>query len=271
MIISIITINLNNAKGLSKTIESVRAQTFTEIEYIVIDGGSNDGSLEQIIKNNDVITHWISEPDSGIYNAMNKGVTIATGKYVQFLNSGDALASPDAVQKMILSLEKHPDCPILFGNMIKQYSDGRLYYDRLKKSPKVSMLTFYKGTINHSPAFIRRNLFYQYGMYDESLKIVSDWKWYLLVVGWNGEKAIYTDIDVTIFDMTGISNTNKTLELEERRLVLEQILPAGILSDYDMYANSILQTKRINNYFLTRKLVWLLERTLFQFEKFYIR
>lgn len=91
MKLSIITINYNNREGLRKTIESVVAQTTREFEYIVIDGGSTDGSVDVIKEFSDYIDYWVSEPDKGIYNAMNKGVKVAHGDYCQFLNSGDWL------------------------------------------------------------------------------------------------------------------------------------------------------------------------------------
>ena len=86
---SIITVNYNNKEGLRKTIESVISQTFRDFEYIVIDGGSSDGSAELLKEYSDKITYWVSEPDKGIYNGMNKGIAKATGDYLNFMNSGD--------------------------------------------------------------------------------------------------------------------------------------------------------------------------------------
>lgn len=98
MKLSIITINLNNKNGLSETISSVIAQTFTDYEYIIIDGQSTDGSLEVIKQNANHINQWISENDHGIYNAMNKGLNLAKGEYCLFLNSGDSLYDSDVLQ-----------------------------------------------------------------------------------------------------------------------------------------------------------------------------
>ena len=101
MKLSIITVNLNNAVGLKKTICSVINQTFLDIEYIIIDGGSLDGSLEIIKEYEKKITYWVSEPDSGIYNAMNKGIMHANGEYLQFLNSGDWLVNDSIIEKFL--------------------------------------------------------------------------------------------------------------------------------------------------------------------------
>ena len=133
MILTIITINRNNAAGLERTMQSVAAQTRTDFEYVVVDGASTDGSQE-VIQNlatsfGDRI-QWISEPDAGIYSAMNKGIRMATGDYVQFLNSGDCLADKDVVLHMRDALEQQGKPSILYGNMVKFYPDGRQMRDR---------------------------------------------------------------------------------------------------------------------------------------------
>jgi len=261
--LSIITVNLNNVAGLRKTIESVVSQTSHDFEYIVIDGGSTDGSIEVIKEYTSNITYWVSETDIGIYQAMNKGIRAAKGEYCQFLNSGDWLAALDVIEKMLNSL---PDCSVFYGNMLKQLPTGKIFQDTSGQG-KLTMLTFYKGTINHSPAFIKRSLFDKYGLYDETLRIVSDWKWYLIAIGLNNELVKYINLDVTCFDMSGISNTNSFLEKQERCKVLEELLPVKILAHFDTNWHSIDQSNRINKYKLTRWMFWLVERILFQCEK----
>ena len=98
MTLSIITINYNNAAGLEKTIKSVISQTCKRYEFIIIDGGSKDGSKDIIEKYQDQITYWVSEPDNGIYNAMNKGVKVAKGEYCIFMNSGDIFVDNDVIR-----------------------------------------------------------------------------------------------------------------------------------------------------------------------------
>lgn len=268
-LLSIITINRNNAAGLEKTMQSVANQTFSEFEYIVIDGASTDGSVE-VIKNLETrFTHlkWVSEPDKGIYNAMNKGLCMASGDYIQILNSGDCLASREVTEQMFAALENAGNPSILYGNMVKCFPDGRGMVDRGFAGQKITMMGMYYGTLNHDPAYIRRDLFEKYGYYDESLKIVSDWKWYLQAIILGGEKPQYVDLDVTLFDMTGISETNKELDKAERKRVLEQLLPNAVLSDYERYAVSIDQIKRLKRHPWAYKIVWLLERCLFKLEK----
>jgi glycosyltransferase involved in cell wall biosynthesis len=266
--LTIVTINFNNADGLQKTMESVFHQTSKDFEYIIIDGGSLDNSL-RIIQEFDTTRHlvsnrfvWISEVDNGIYHAMNKGIALAKGEYIHFLNSGDILFTKDVISNM---LDDMPDCEIIYGNMIKKMTNGKLIYNR--DMPSISFLSFYSGSINQPVVYTKRTLFERFGTFDETLKIVSDWKWFLEVIVFNGIVPVYKNVDVTIFDMTGISSTNKVLELVERRIVLENLLPLSVLIDYDLYATSIDQYKRLNRYWLTRKAFWFVERLVFKWEK----
>lgn len=275
MILSIITINRNNAFGLEKTMRSVQAQTFKAFEYVVIDGASTDDSVDVIRKRESQFggrLKWASEPDSGIYNAMNKGIRMASGDYIQILNSGDMLVAPDVIEHMLAEVQriaenegKKPD--IVYGNMTKVDSDGKV----IGKSGETeySLRQFYSSTLNHDCAYIRRDLFEKYGYYDENLKIVSDWKWYLQAIGLGNVVPKYFDIDVTIFDAGGISETNLALRNAERRKVLEEVLPLAILWDYDHHAFDAVQMDRLRKHHLYW-LVYFIERCMFMLEKWHI-
>ncbi len=296
MKLSIITINYNNAEGLRKTLASVAEQTYRDIEHIIVDGGSTDGSVdiirdyENTIKRSVTIEHptiqvkWSSEPDKGIYNAMNKGIRKATGDYVQILNSGDLLAAPDVTERMMVALDSlntkrstlnEDAISILYGNMLKSY-DGKTIIHRDTCGGDMytpeSFLYFYKGTLNHDCAYIRRNLFEKYGLYNEQMKICSDWEWYVRAIVLGGEKPVYTNIDVTIFDMNGVSESygkNADIIKRERREYLESILPPTVLHDYDMFSFPITQYKRLKKYHIWG-LVYFMERVLFKLEKWRI-
>ena len=350
MQLSIITINYNDSEGLRKTLASVAAQTYANIEHIIVDGGSTDGSVDIIREYTDdqakgerleakgaedsktynennstpiyTTLHdstppkhhvlWVSEPDKGIYNAMNKGLEIALGKrivnddhtslpiangqwpidqtdYIQILNAGDILAAPDVTERMVDALAHQckvesvkckggengaaemnmhyclENCPAIFyGNMTKVNAAGQI----VGKSgyTEYSLRQFYSSTLNHDCAYIRADLFEEYGLYDEQLKIVSDWKWYLQAIGLGRVKPEYVDIDVTIFDAGGISETNLELRNKERRHVLEELLPPAVLWDYNQHAFEVEQVNRLRRWHLY-PLVYFMERVLFKLEK----
>ena len=270
MQLSIITINRNNAAGLEKTMQSVLFQTRKDFEYVIVDGASTDGSvavIERLASAFGDRLKWASEPDKGIYNAMNKGIGMATGDYLQFLNSGDTLVSPAVWDHASRVLEDEGYPPMLCGNRIKVYPDGHTVRDRFTAGRPVTFFQFYSSGLAHQATYIRRSLFEQYGLYDESLKIVSDWKWFLDVIALKGERVAYTDFDIACFDMTGISQKNMSLHLQERRQVLDAMIPASILEDYKVRDFELLQMKRLKRYPWAYKLVWFLERCLFKWEK----
>ena len=274
MTLTIITINYNNAVGLQKTMESVLAQTSKDFEYIIIDGASTDGSGDYLKTINYKLqtTNYklVSEPDNGIYHAMNKGIRMAKGEYVHFLNSGDWLVDKHVVEKMLgelkelITKEQQPD--VFVGNKIMIRPDGKIRRGHNDKRP-VTALTFYRGTIEHTSAYIRRELFNTVGLYDETFRIVSDWKWYFEAVLHHHARVAFTDLYVTYFDNTGISSTNQQLDKAERRQVLEQMLPPAVLADYDTYSFDIDQMQRLKRYSVLYRLVWFIERCLFKLDK----
>lgn len=304
MKLSIITINYNNAKGLQKTLVSVAAQTYRDIEHIIVDAASTDGSVDIIREYAEKVDYpvsWISEKDKGVYAGMNKGIEIALGRrivnsfnrseqsedknkalpdYIQILNSGDLLAAPDVTERMMnalstlnFPLSTENRISVLYGNMLKSYDGKKVIRDNCGGANSTeSFLYFYKGTLNHDCAYIRRDLFEKYGLYNEEMKICSDWEWYVRAIVLGGEKAVYTNIDVTIFDMNGVSESHgKNAELikKERREYLEKILPATILHDYDTFAFPVLQYQRLKKYHLWG-LAYFLERVLFKLEQWRI-
>lgn len=253
--LSIITINLNNAAGLQKTIESVITQTSQDFEYIVVDGGSTDGSVEIIKQYAPQIIYWISEPDKGIYAAMNKGVRVAKGEYCQFLNSGDWLWKNDVTEKMLLDL---PNTSIIYANKIREYK-GRHKVEKSYQGRTLTLLDMYQSTLFHSCAYIKRSLFDQYGLYDENLKIVSDWKFYLITIGLHNESVAYRDIDMVWFDSNGISSTQKKLDQQERKKVLKEVLPESIRRDYEKFSTEGHIIQRIKK----SKIAWLITLNLY--------
>lgn len=279
--ITIITINYNNAEGLKKTLASVASQTYRNIEHIIIDGGSTDGSVDVIreyeetikrsvtINQSTIQVKWSSEPDKGIYNAINKGIKRATGDYIQILNSGDLLASDDIIERIIAMLEENNYPELLYGNAVDVYEGKRIS----SHGPEIeySLRQLYNGTYPHDSTFFKRELFStdRYGLYDENLKIVSDWKWYLQAIGLGTVKPVYVNIDVTLFDVTGISSKNKELDKKERQQVLKDVLPPAIYAEYMKYAFPMSQYNRLKKHHVWG-VVHLIERIFFKLEKWHI-
>lgn len=175
-ILTIVTINLNNLEGLKKTFKSVVSQTKRDFEYIIIDGASNDGSKEFIENNSTELNQWISEPDNGIYNAMNKGITKANGEYLLFLNSGDELINDEIIETVYDKIENY-DLIYFDIEFISNTSSVTKCYPS-----EISFSYLYKDTLPHPGTFIKRDLFSKVGLYDENLKIVSDWKFFILAL-----------------------------------------------------------------------------------------
>lgn len=272
MKISIITINYNNAEGLRKTLASVAAQTNRDIEHVIVDAASADGSVEVIKQYADkaeYLVTWSSKKDRGVYNGMNIGIQRATGDYILILNSGDLLASDNVIERMMEELKKNGYPELLYGNAVDVYDGKRLS----KHGPDIeySLKTLYNSTYPHISTFFKRELFSKerYGLYDDKLKIVSDWKWYLIAIGIGNVKPIYVDIDVALFDVTGISSTRKDLDKQERRKVLEEVLPPAILKDLDNYAFPIAQYQRLKKHHLWG-MTHFIERVLFKLEKWHL-
>lgn len=226
--ISIITINFNNKSGLERTFESVFSQTFKEFEYIIIDGGSTDGSKELIEKHSEKITYWVSEPDKGIYNAMNKGIKAVNGDYLLFLNSGDEIYEISTLEKCAPILNS---AEIISGNLKIVDLDK----EKIGETPQsLSFKLFYENTLWHPCTFIKNDAFEKVGLYDENLKIVADWKWFLMAVC--HYNLTYKSIDdvISIFYLDGISEDSNSRPIikEERRKVLENSFPF-LLFEYE--------------------------------------
>ena len=224
MKLSIITVNLNNREGLRKTIDSVVGQTFRDFEWIVIDGGSTDGSRELIEQYADHIAYWVSEPDKGIYNAMNKGIRVAQGEYLQFLNSGDWLVEERTLERCFAH-EFTAD--IAYGDLyIANHED----IEELRYTEELSLRYFLHGTICHNSTFIKRYLLVE-EPYDENLRIVADWKSFLLQVIEN-RRFEHIDEFIIYYDANGISTNEYELSRQERQSISKDIVPAMILQDY---------------------------------------
>jgi len=218
--LSIITINKNNANGLRKTIESVVSQTFNDFEYIIIDGVSTDDSVNIIKEYSQHITCSVSEPDSGIYDAMNKGIKTASGEYCLFLNSGDYLSS-NSVLRDAFQYDLFED--IIYGNIVLENNFKQRLLRKCDRS--LSILSFPGMTnqlVHHPSSFIKRNLFSKFGFYRTDLLIVSDVAFFLKAIFEHGVTYRYIPVTISIYNTLGLSSRNEKTRLREiNKIVLE--------------------------------------------------
>ena len=233
-ILSIITINRNNAAGLERTIQSVICQKNTDFEYIIIDGGSSDESVEVIQKYAEKINYWVSEPDTGVYNAMNKGIRKAQGEFCLFLNSGDWLISPETLDAVFKEINGNPS-DIFYSDMIKSTNVVE-YYPRL-----LTMNYLIRRTINHQNSLIRRSLFLEHGFYNENLTIASDWEFFLREFWKYKSKFQYMETIISFFDVNGIGSRPSTERIAEHTIVLQNVFQelADTIIDYRDFRSTV--------------------------------
>jgi glycosyltransferase involved in cell wall biosynthesis len=232
--LTIITINYNNLSGLKKTVESVIKQSWTEFEYVIIDGGSTDGSKEYLEQMAGHFDYWVSEPDKGIYNAMNKGVLQANGSYFQFLNSGDWLVN----NNILFEVFKDPiDADILYGSINQVLDNG--VFKRLDPliEEKFTMANFNSNhaTILHPATFIRRKLF-DSGMYDESYELIADVKFFIEKIIFENCTIEQLSFVIANFNMEGVTSVPElwAKTIEERKRIYRDLLPPRVLKDYEV-------------------------------------
>jgi len=236
--LSIITINYNNKAGLEQTLESVCGQRLSNFEFIIIDGGSTDDSQKVIENHADRISHWGSEPDNGIYHAMNKGIAAANGEYLLFLNSGDWLAGNTVLEQVFA---QNPTADIVSGDICFYDTEKKNVRWHVPSPDQLTAKTLFLGTLPHQATFIRRELFHRFGPYNESLQVVADWLFFLEVL--LERNCTYEHIPLTIsyFAMDGISCSPSAQGLPRR----EQL--AALNEKYPRFVPDYEQLERLEN------------------------
>jgi glycosyltransferase involved in cell wall biosynthesis len=228
--LSIITINRNNAAGLRKTMTSIENQSSKNFEYIVVDGASTDGSVDILkTQNSELKTRnfkYFSEPDTGIYNAMNKGIAMATGEYLLFINSGDELTDNTVVESIEKSLLS--DTEIASGKLTLINENGTIL---LFPPTELTLSYCINAGLTHPNTIIRKSLFEKYGLYNEANKIVSDWEFFLVAAGLNKCNYQKLDFEIARFYEDGISSQNKELVNSEMQEAIKKLVPEPIQRD----------------------------------------
>jgi glycosyltransferase involved in cell wall biosynthesis len=239
MKLSIITINYNNAAGLKKTLDSVAVQTWSEFEHIIIDGGSADESVDVIQCYADLYADkypikWISEPDRGVYDAMNKGIKMAMGEYCLFMNGGDSLFSPMTLNQ--IALDDYAE-DLIVGYSLEEKSNRTIKYSL----SRLSLLEVMQYGISHQAMFIKRLLFEQLGYYSTDLKILSDCE-FLYKCALKEVSFINLNECVALVEPGGLSNTMLE-QMKNEVEIIKRVLPSSIKEDYQY----ILSKKQIHN------------------------
>lgn len=218
MKLSIITINLNNAIGLEKTLNSIKNQSDNNFELIVIDGNSIDDSISIINSFNSIITKYISEDDNGIFDAQNKGFYLSSGEYVLFLNSGDILFNNQITLKFNNS---NYNQDLIIGDIIFDLGNykWRRYYNN-----KINDIFFYVESLPHSSTFIKRELLQKLNGYDTNYKIVADYDFFIKSINELNSTYGYLNYPVSIFNKDGISKDESinSLHINERDEVFKK-------------------------------------------------
>lgn len=218
MRISIITINYNNFEGLKKTVESVINQTYGNIEYIVIDGSSTDGSAEYIKQMSPYFHYWVSEPDNGIYGAMNKGIAKATGDYVLFLNSGDAFFESDTLKKVNSYLRHRQNIDVLHGKAI--FNDVEQTFSQEVGTNIFSVSSLLVNALAHQSTYYKVDSFKKVGLYDESYRVLGDHEWNTRALMKCNLLFHKLDYHCSICTYGGVSENLSLRELEWSRMTL---------------------------------------------------
>jgi glycosyltransferase involved in cell wall biosynthesis len=216
-VISIITVVLNNRIFLEKTIKSIISQTYPHIESIIIDGCSSDGTLELIRAYDDKISYWLSEKDNGIYDAMNKGLSCATGDYVWFINAGDQINGPDTLQAII---GNDPSIDVYYGDtMLIDKDENFLGMRRLRPPEKLSWKSLGMGlVVCHQAILIKRQLA---GRYNLKYHIAADFDWVMNALK-KSSNILNTEIVMIRYLQEGFSRHHVALALKERFIIMQK-------------------------------------------------
>lgn len=242
MKISVITICYNAKDTIEKTIQSVISQTaFNNIEYIIIDGNSTDGTKDIIEKYRDKISIYLSEPDGGIYNAMNKGTHVATGNYVHFLNANDNYCADDVIEKVLKVAEEYNTDFVIGDVILLPMQGGKIY----RSSKNLNRFTLFIDWIYHVTLFQKRELFEKYGGFDESFKISSDANWFIPLLQNPEITKAYVEAPIAEFSLDGVSAREDTRDATIAEL--ERVLSNHFRGIDDFYRR-ILHDRAFNTY-----------------------
>lgn len=213
-LVSVVTVCVNAAATIATTLDSVRAQTWRPLESVVVDGGSRDGTQDIVARYADITGTVVSEPDRGIYDAMNKGIDLARGEILHFLNADDSFVDEGAVAAAASIFTAEPDVDLVFGNAIYRSSDGAF----LRRFKRVNARNLLYGDLCHQVVFVRRRVFERFGRFNLEYRINADYDWMLRVFR-GGARVRYLPRAIVYYDAGGLSAANLTFTRAERMQV----------------------------------------------------
>lgn len=218
-LVSVITVCFNSERYLERSIKSLLAQNYSNIEHIIIDGGSKDGTLDIIKKYENHISYWVSEPDEGIYDAINKGINVSKGDILYVLHSDDRLYDKDVIKKVVDFFNKK-EVDLAYGDILS-YNLNSPDFSLVRYPHFITKRHFLRGTIGHPAVFLQRNSFRKVGNFDTKYKIASDYEWFLRALFKNHLRAAHMRRVISIFQCNGTSNdeSNKDYILLEKKMI----------------------------------------------------
>ncbi len=258
---TVVTVAKNAAATLETCIASVAAQRYSPLEYIIVDGGSIDATAAIVARHRDVVDSFISEPDRGIYDAMNKGLSLATGDFVYFLGADDCLLDGEVLQDVAAFLDRHPDCDFAYGGISVEFPDGRRE-DFMPPPPDAALRFLVSGCLPHQASFASRRAFALAGRFDERYRIAGDYDWFLRVLTHPRLAAKRIDRIVASYRMDGASSrldqSQKEVYAIQNGFPLYQ-RPEWLATRADIFGRELLSLHRSGE-FLARGLgprIWL--------------
>ncbi len=245
MKISVITVCRNARPLIEKTIQSVAAQTYPNIEYLIIDGASTDGTQDIALQYQDYIHALISEPDTGIYEAMNKGISKASGDFIYFINADDYLIHENVIQQVVDFLKQHPDSDFSYGNIQVRHHQGEPTV-HCPPPPAKILEEMLAGCLPHQASFTRKSIFTTVGTFNPRYKIAADYEWFLRLTLFENLKIYYMPITVASYNAVGAS-TNFQQLLPEKFEIQNQFPPyqtqAWLIKRIETYQQEILRLR----------------------------
>jgi glycosyltransferase involved in cell wall biosynthesis len=214
---TIVTVVYNERAKLEQTIQSVVTQDFADREYLIVDGGSTDGSAELIRRHEPSLAAWVSEADNGIYHAMNKGIALASGQWVCFLNAGDVFTHPDTLSRVAREMRQlRQSTDVVYGNILVRRPDNRLT-ERVAKEP----CNLHRMYFCHQSAFVRLPVLKAYG-FDEGHQMSADLKFFKQCY-YDKKRFVHLPFPLVVYDTSGISHTQRERGLRDNIAVVRSL------------------------------------------------